>query len=184
MGLIDRLITTFTKPVSALPDKPSITATQVKEWFDQSPLELKSQTNGIITDLIATVDGADGAGQIGAGPVFTGDVSSATVIGKLKYLYTQLINVVLGQVPDGSITDIKLAEPPVKALTGSDTFPLGETSYVVTNAFITLDTWVDVSPDLTNKQGTWTVVSANGYFTITSDATETSDIDFDWRATK
>lgn len=66
---------------------------------------------------------------------------------------------------------------------GSGTFPSGQTSYQITDAFITTNTLVVISPTQT-KVGTWTVASASGSFTITSSATETSTVTFDWSAIK
>ena len=63
---------------------------------------------------------------------------------------------------------------------GSDTFPLGQLTYTVTNAFITALTDVNINPDPTNKIGVWSVESFAGYFTITTDIVETSNISFDW----
>ena len=66
---------------------------------------------------------------------------------------------------------------------GSGTFTSGETTYTVTDAFITADTMVIVSPT-SEKLGSWSVESSAGSFTITSDATETNAVTFDWGAVK
>lgn len=66
---------------------------------------------------------------------------------------------------------------------GSDTFISGGTTKTVTDAFITADTQVIISPTQT-KVGSWSVSSAAGSFTVTSDETETSNVTFDWGATK
>lgn len=63
------------------------------------------------------------------------------------------------------------------------TFTSGGITYQVTDAFITANTLVVISPTQT-KVGTWTVSSASGSFTITSTATETSNVSFDWSAIK
>lgn len=65
----------------------------------------------------------------------------------------------------------------------SGTFTSGGTTYTVTDSFITSSTQVIVSPTQ-EKIGNWTVDSASGSFTITSDETETSTVTFDWGATK
>ena len=65
---------------------------------------------------------------------------------------------------------------------GTSTFPSG-TTHTVTDAFITASTLVTISPT-TEKQGVWTVDSANGSFTITSDTSETTGVTFDWGAVK
>ena len=63
------------------------------------------------------------------------------------------------------------------------TFALGGTTCVVTDAFVTVDTMIIVSPTAV-KVGSWSVVSSAGSFTITSDATETVNVTFDWGGTK
>ena len=64
---------------------------------------------------------------------------------------------------------------------GTDNFVTGLTQ-VVTDAFITADTFVTVTPTGT-KVGMWTVTSTAGSFTITSDTSETNCA-FDWNALK
>lgn len=66
---------------------------------------------------------------------------------------------------------------------GSGTFALGDTTYVVTDAFITANTLVVASPTQATI-GLWSVDSAAGSFTITSTATETSTVTFSWGAIK
>jgi hypothetical protein len=66
---------------------------------------------------------------------------------------------------------------------GSATFISGTTEQVVTDTFITVNTQVIISPTQ-EKVGSWSVASSAGSFTITSDATETSNVTFDWGATK
>lgn len=62
MSLNDHKITSFAKPVSALADKPKMTAAELKAWFDSnSTNEVKNAVNGIIDALTA----AGGAAQIG-----------------------------------------------------------------------------------------------------------------------
>ena len=129
MALIDRILSAFTKTHSALPDRPSMTATDLKAWYAQSANELKTVHNGVVNDLVATTDGASGADQIGAGPLAVGDVSTGTVMGKLKALLAQIQGVVLGQIPDGTITEAKLAFIPSSFKNGSDTFPAASRTY-------------------------------------------------------
>ncbi len=66
---------------------------------------------------------------------------------------------------------------------GSGTFPSGNTTYVVNDSFVTAATLVIISPTQT-KVGNWSVSSAAGSFTITSDATESANVTFDWGGTK
>lgn len=64
---------------------------------------------------------------------------------------------------------------------GSFTYTDNDTSQTFTDAFCTTDSLVTiVITSLTNPQGFWSVNSANGSFTITSTAAESSDITFDY----
>lgn len=65
----------------------------------------------------------------------------------------------------------------------TDTFALGSTTYVVTDAFVTETTTVFVTPTGT-PLGEWSWVVAAGSFTITSTVEETADVAFTWSAIK
>jgi hypothetical protein len=58
------------------------------------------------TELQSAIDSASGADKVGATPIAT---SPSTVQGILEWLKTQIDSTVLGQIPDGSITQAKLA---------------------------------------------------------------------------
>lgn len=158
---LEKLLT-FTKKVADLADKPNATmsAPQVKEYFDAAPTELKLALNKLIDDLQSVVDGNSGADNIKATsvPGLTGDNVQAlleslklnldlkansantltktelqtatdgnsgadkikatpisnspdTIQGVLEWLKTQIDQAVLGQFPDASITEEKLAFP-------------------------------------------------------------------------
>ena len=81
----------------------------------------------------------------------------------------------------GDQTLASLGAATFKKSTG--TFALGGTTCVVTDAFVTVDTMIIVSPTAV-KVGSWSVVSSAGSFTITSDAIETANVTFDWGGTK
>jgi len=66
---------------------------------------------------------------------------------------------------------------------GSDTFISGQTTKLVSDSFITANTQIIISP-MQDKIGSWSVTSSAGSFTITSDVAETSNVSFDWGATK
>lgn len=72
---------------------------------------------------------------------------------------------------------------PVVTKTGSSTFPSGGTTFTVTDAFFTATTYPLVSPTQP-KIGSWSVASAAGSFTITSDSIETATVTFDWAGVK
>lgn len=66
---------------------------------------------------------------------------------------------------------------------GTGKFLSGQTSLVVTNAFVTANTTIIINLDAL-PVGTWSWESAAGSFTVTSTKTETADVDFTWSAIK
>jgi hypothetical protein len=89
-------------------------------------------------------------------------------------------NKISGMVGDIQALDSAL-DTKAEFTSGTDIFLTGLT-HTVTNAFITSSTFVNVIPTM-EKAGEWSVESANGSFTITSDTAETS-ITFEWNAIK
>jgi len=128
--------------------------------------------NTIKVDHAAYADGA--ANLSGAN---TGDETLATI--KTKLGITTLSGSNTGDQTLPTISSLGAAQ----FKKSSGTFPSGGTTHTVTDAFITANTLVIVSPTQT-KLGSWSVSSAAGSFTITSDATETASVTFDWGATK
>ncbi len=63
------------------------------------------------------------------------------------------------------------------------TFPANETTYTVNVSGLTANDLVKITPQGT-KVGTWSVISTNGSFTITSSTTETSAVLFAYEITK
>jgi hypothetical protein len=102
-------LTAFTKKVADLADKPNatMTAAEVKAQFDAAPDEVRQYLNQLIDALQSTTDGDSGADNIKVTPIST---SPDTLQGVLEWLKTQIDNTVLGQIPDGSITDEKLSD--------------------------------------------------------------------------
>lgn len=78
-----------------------------------------------------------------------------------------------------AIESLDIAVP--KAYT--DTFPANETTYTVSFTGLTANDLVKITPQGT-KVGTWSVISTNGSFTITSDTTETSAVSFAYEITR
>jgi hypothetical protein len=60
-----------------------------------------------INAFVSTTNGSSGADQVGATQLIAG--SGTTVQAILEYLYTELLNATVGQIPDGSLTDVKLS---------------------------------------------------------------------------
>jgi hypothetical protein len=63
------------------------------------------------TEIQSTTDTSSGADKVGATPVATGSGNTVQVI--LEWLYQELVNVTLGQIPNDSLTNIKL-DPDIK----------------------------------------------------------------------
>lgn len=62
----------------------------------------------------------------------------------------------------------------------NETYTDDDTSQTFTDAFVTTDSLVIVSITGSDPQGTWSVVSNNGSFTISSTVAESVDITFDY----
>lgn len=60
------------------------------------------------TELQSTTDSSSGADKVGATLIATGSGTQVQAI--LEWLYLQITNVALGQIADGSLTDVKLSD--------------------------------------------------------------------------
>lgn len=101
--LADCCISSLEHPISALADRPTLSAEDLKAYFDANPLQLMHAHNALAQALSDTA----GAKQIG----FTGTtgVSASNVQQAIEQVQQQLSDLALGSVPDGSITTAKLA---------------------------------------------------------------------------
>ena len=91
----------------SMPDYPSAegyTASQLKEAFDAPVEGIKTDVNGLMTELEDT----SAASSLGAGELFDGDTSNGTVQDKLEKLYGDMQGIALGDIPDGTITQAKM----------------------------------------------------------------------------
>jgi len=122
MALIDNKITAFTSLIASLPIRPNadggLTAEELQVYWDESSEELRTALNATLDRLVS----AAGAGDLGAVPV-TGGVANTvqTILDELRDLvfsklaesiaYTDAVaeDIVAGQVPDGSLLDVKLS---------------------------------------------------------------------------
>lgn len=102
--LKDYKIGQFARPVSALPDVPRCNAAEMKAAFDASPEELRRSLNGVIDGL--QEEGA--AGQLGFRR--TAGVDAASVQDAIENVHAQTVATALGQIPDGSVDQRKLAQ--------------------------------------------------------------------------
>jgi hypothetical protein len=66
MSLESQKLLTFTKDVSDLPDRPSISGSELKAQFDAAPNELREKYNSLIDALMKTTTGDSGAKNLGA----------------------------------------------------------------------------------------------------------------------
>ena len=100
--------TTVTNVHSTLGDYPAeddhLTSEQLKERFDAPATGLKSDINRLEGELEATASAA----KIGAATITSGDTSAANVQAKLNKLYADLQAAALGDIPDNSVTEVKL----------------------------------------------------------------------------
>ena len=99
--------TTNTTVHQNMPDYPSgegYTTSQLKTAFDAPATGLKSDLNGLMTELEDT----SSASNLGATAIAAGDDSDGNVQAKLEKLQDELTGIALGDIPDGSITQAKL----------------------------------------------------------------------------
>lgn len=100
--------TTVTNVHSTLGDYPAeddhLTSEQLKERFDAPATGLKDDINRLEGELEATTSAA----SIGASTITSGDTSAANVQAKLNKLYADLQAAALGDIPDNSVTEVKL----------------------------------------------------------------------------
>jgi len=99
--------TTNTTVHQNMPDYPSgegYTTSQLKTAFDAPATGLKSDLNGLMTELEDT----SSASNIGAAAIVSGDDSDGNVQAKLEKLQEELEGIALGSIPDGSITQAKI----------------------------------------------------------------------------
>ncbi len=86
---------------------PSNTATNIGNQLTNAIKAVTNQLNSEVTNkLSAVTDGASGADQIGATLIVN---AVNTVQAQMEGIYNVAVNVVLGDIPDGSLTDIKLS---------------------------------------------------------------------------
>lgn len=82
MALTERKITTWTKSISSLADRPQMSAAELKAAFDSNTNEIKPKFNGLVDDLT----GSGGAGEIGASVEGVTGTTVSAVLAALKAL--------------------------------------------------------------------------------------------------
>lgn len=111
--------TTNTTVHQNMPDYPTnegYTTSQLKTAFDAPATGLKTDLNGLMTEIEAS----DAAASIGAAILDGTDTSEANVQAKLEKLQTELQGIALGDIPDGSITETKLDSTYASSLAKKD----------------------------------------------------------------
>lgn len=102
--------------ISALSDLPNaddgLTAEQLKAKFDTAGNQLQDDLNGLIDEL----ENIAASSKLGAAPVYDGDESDDDLQAKLEMIYQAIIGSSQGQVPDRSITELKLTTELLNAL--------------------------------------------------------------------
>lgn len=95
--------------IQKLADRPQMEPQSLKEVFDKAGADIKQYVANV---LVAELEAATGAANIGATYVGDGDPNpeeSRNIQAKLNYLYEQIKQTQIGQIPDRSIEAIKLA---------------------------------------------------------------------------
>ncbi len=109
-------IGTVTDRIALLADVPELSAEDLKEYFDKSPQQVADTHDNLIDFLQTTTNGDSGADNIGATAVLTG--GGATVQSNMEAIYAQILAYALGEIPNDSITDAKMAAAMKKGIAG------------------------------------------------------------------
>lgn len=147
--------TVATNNISALPNKPLITATALKQKFDQYGADDKTYTNGLIDQLELTTPGSSGAENIGSAQV--SGLAGNTIWAQISALWTVVQNIVIGTLPDNSVTNDKIATASKIGLLADLTTSV-KTNIVAAINSISLVlgdgtvTWPKLAPDMQNRE--------------------------------
>ena len=102
-------LTTDVENIQKLADRPQLSAQQLKAAFDGAGADIKQY---LADTLVPELEAATAAESIGAAYIGDGDPhpeNSRNVQAKLNYLYEQIKQTQIGQIPDRSIESIKIA---------------------------------------------------------------------------
>lgn len=95
--------------IQKLADRPQLEPKALKEAFDKAGEDIKQYVTNV---LVPELEAETAAGSVGATHIGDGDPnpeSSRNVQAKLNYLYEQIKQTQIGQIPDRSIESIKIA---------------------------------------------------------------------------
>lgn len=102
-------LTTDVENIQKLADRPQLSAQQLKAAFDGAGADIKQY---LTETLVPELEAETAAGSVGAAHLGDGDPhleNSRNVQAKLNYLYEQIKQAQMGQIPDRSIESIKIA---------------------------------------------------------------------------
>ena len=102
-------LTTDVENIQKLADRPQLSAQQLKAAFDGAGADIKQY---LTETLVPELEAETAAGNVGAAHIGDGDPhpeNSRNVQAKLNYLYEQIKQAQMGQIPDRSIESIKIA---------------------------------------------------------------------------
>lgn len=106
-GLTGTTVQSLLEALKTLVDKKSnSTDVYTKMLLDDGQLDTRYFSEN---ELQSSIDSSSGADKVGATPIST---SPSTVQGILEWLKTQIDSTVLGQIPDGTLTPVKLSFDP------------------------------------------------------------------------
>lgn len=145
-----------TNNISALPNKPLITATALKQKFDQGDVDEKSYNNDVLlVELESTTPGSSGAENIGSATV--SGLAGNTIWAQISALWTAVQNIVIGTLPDNSVTNDKIATASKIGLLADLTTSVKTSIVSAINSISTtlMDgsvTWPKLAPDMQNRE--------------------------------
>lgn len=99
-------ITDPTNNIASLANQPVEAPATLKQKFDQIGEDLKDYVNNtLLTELESSTLGSDGAKSVG---LKLSQITATNVNGAVLELYNAITGIVLGQIPDNSLTNLKL----------------------------------------------------------------------------
>lgn len=102
--IADCCISSLEHPISALADRPVLSAADLKAYFDADSVQLMHAHNALVQAL------TDPAGAADIGFSSTSGVAASNVQQAIEQVQQQLAKLALGSIPDGSITAAKLTD--------------------------------------------------------------------------
>ena len=114
------------------PNKPTISATQLKILYDKAPNDIKTSHNALIDELESSTNGSSGADSVGCTEAITG--GGTTVQGNLEALQQAIADVQSGAVANDSLTEAKMADEMKKDIVGGVTAYDTYTTHLADNA--------------------------------------------------